>query len=113
MYTEHAHSNTRVSRISLDVNFLGEWPLRRDVIQRSPSQQRDWDQDGARGGTPPSSLDGALLSGSRVGVGLAISVPIALAASRLVESFLFRMKRNDPLARIASRIDAMMALRHE
>lgn len=66
-------------------------------------------------------------------VGLAISVPIALAASKLVESFLFGMKPNDPLALIgsavtlvtaailagyvparnASRIDPMIALRHE
>ena len=66
-------------------------------------------------------------------VGLAISVPTALAASKLVESFLFEMKPNDPLALIgsavtlviaailagylparnASRIDPMIALRHE
>ena len=66
-------------------------------------------------------------------VGLAISVPAALAASKLVESFLFGMKPNDPLAlmgsvvtlvsaailagylpaRNASRIDPMIALRHD
>jgi macrolide transport system ATP-binding/permease protein len=65
--------------------------------------------------------------------GLAISVPTALAASTLVESFLFGMKPNDPLAltgsvvilvsaailagylpaRHASRIDPMIALRHD
>ena len=65
--------------------------------------------------------------------GLAISVPTALALSKLVESFLFGMKPNDPLALIgsaailataailagylptrnASRIDPMITLRHE
>ena len=67
------------------------------------------------------------------GVGLAISVPVALGSSKLVASFLFGMKPNDPLALImaaailmgaailagyaparkASRIDPMTALRHE
>jgi predicted permease len=66
-------------------------------------------------------------------VGLALSLPAALAASKLVESFLFAMKPNDPLAltgsaailliaavlagylpaRNASRIDPLDALRHE
>jgi macrolide transport system ATP-binding/permease protein len=66
-------------------------------------------------------------------VGLAISVPIALGASKLIESFLFGMKPNDPLAltgsvvtllsaamlagylpaRHASRIDPMIALRQD
>jgi predicted permease len=66
-------------------------------------------------------------------VGLAISLPAALVASKLVESFLFAMKPNDPLtlmgsvatlmiaailagylpARNASRIEPITALRHE
>jgi len=66
-------------------------------------------------------------------LGLAIGVPVALGASKLVASFLFELKPKDPLAfaaavaillgaailagyapaRRASRIDPMVALRHE
>jgi macrolide transport system ATP-binding/permease protein len=66
-------------------------------------------------------------------IGLAVSLPAALAGSKIVESFLYGMKRNDPVAlatavvtmagatllagyvpaRNASRIDLMAALRHE
>jgi ABC-type antimicrobial peptide transport system permease subunit len=66
-------------------------------------------------------------------VGLAIGLPTALGMSKLIQSFLFGMKANDPLAltsavgillgavilagyvpaRKASRIDPMIALRDE
>jgi ABC-type antimicrobial peptide transport system permease subunit len=70
---------------------------------------------------------------SLAGIGLAISVPVALAASKLLESFLFGMKHYDPLpmaaatltllgatllagyvpAHNASHINPTVALRHE
>jgi ABC-type antimicrobial peptide transport system permease subunit len=68
-----------------------------------------------------------------VAIGLMVGIPLALAGTRLVHSFLFGLKSTDPLsliavvlllgivaavagfipARRASRIDPMVALRYE
>ena len=68
-----------------------------------------------------------------IGIGFAISIPTVLATAKLIKSFLFGVTPNDPLAlaaavgilalaailagylpaRNASRIDPMIALRHE
>jgi ABC-type antimicrobial peptide transport system permease subunit len=68
-----------------------------------------------------------------VAIGLLVGIPLALASTRLLSSFLFGLKNTDPLsliavilllgmvaaiagfipARRASRIDPMVALRYE
>jgi ABC-type antimicrobial peptide transport system permease subunit len=68
-----------------------------------------------------------------IAIALLISVPTTLAAAKLIQSFLFRTRPNDPVAlfsavaivvstltlagylpaRSASRVDPLIALRHE